>query len=149
MIGLIPEAACERESEWMRQLVGFDEETKILERRLTAPAGVAGDLTRTGIVTEVLWNEITTSARNSRAGTIRIAERTFCALMRVKAPRATAFRALDKRKHLVGGGMKLFKYCIQCSSGIGAGGGGNAWRRRHSCRPMRAGRFRTKCSSWW
>jgi len=27
-IGLIPEAACERESEWMRQLVGFDEETK-------------------------------------------------------------------------------------------------------------------------
>ena len=34
VIGLIPEAACERESEWMRQLGGFDEETKILERRL-------------------------------------------------------------------------------------------------------------------
>ena len=37
VIGLIPEAACERESEWMRQLVGFDEETKILERRLAHP----------------------------------------------------------------------------------------------------------------
>ena len=34
VIGLIPEAACERESEWMRQLSGFDDETKILERRL-------------------------------------------------------------------------------------------------------------------
>ncbi len=31
---LVPEAACERESEWMRQLNGFDELTKILERRL-------------------------------------------------------------------------------------------------------------------
>jgi glutamate formiminotransferase len=37
VIGLIPEAACERESEWMRQLVGFDEPTKILERRLAHP----------------------------------------------------------------------------------------------------------------
>lgn len=37
VIGLIPEAACERESEWMRQLSGFDDETKILERRLAAP----------------------------------------------------------------------------------------------------------------
>ena len=37
VIGLIPEAACERESEWMRQLVEFDPETKILERRLTLP----------------------------------------------------------------------------------------------------------------
>lgn len=37
VIGLIPEEACERESEWMRQLVGFDDETKILERRLAAP----------------------------------------------------------------------------------------------------------------
>jgi len=37
VIGLIPEAACERESEWMRQLVGFDEDTKVLERRLTHP----------------------------------------------------------------------------------------------------------------
>jgi len=35
--GLIPEAACERESDWMRQLVGFDEESKILERRLAHP----------------------------------------------------------------------------------------------------------------
>jgi glutamate formiminotransferase len=37
IIGLIPEAACERESEWMRLLVGFDAQTKILERRLEAP----------------------------------------------------------------------------------------------------------------
>ena len=37
VIGLIPEAACERESEWMRQLVGFDEQTKVLERRLAHP----------------------------------------------------------------------------------------------------------------
>jgi len=35
--GLIPEAACERESEWMRQLVGFDPMAKILENRLAAP----------------------------------------------------------------------------------------------------------------
>ncbi len=37
IVGLIPEAACERESDWMRQLSGFDPETKILERRLGAP----------------------------------------------------------------------------------------------------------------
>lgn len=37
VIGLIPEAACERESPWMRQLIGFDEETKVLERRLKRP----------------------------------------------------------------------------------------------------------------
>ena len=37
VIGLLPEAACERDSEWMRQLIGFDEQTKILERRLAAP----------------------------------------------------------------------------------------------------------------
>jgi len=37
VVGLIPEAACERESEWMRQLVGFDPLTKILESRLAAP----------------------------------------------------------------------------------------------------------------
>jgi glutamate formiminotransferase len=37
VIGLVPEAACERESEWMRQLTGFDSETKVLERRLAAP----------------------------------------------------------------------------------------------------------------
>lgn len=35
--GLVPEAACERESEWMRHLTGFDPETKILERRLERP----------------------------------------------------------------------------------------------------------------
>jgi glutamate formiminotransferase len=37
VIGLIPEAACERESDWMRQLSGFDEQTKVLERRLEHP----------------------------------------------------------------------------------------------------------------
>jgi glutamate formiminotransferase len=42
VIGLIPEAACERESEWMRQLVGFDPQTKILEHRLAAPLAWPG-----------------------------------------------------------------------------------------------------------
>lgn len=37
IIGLIPEAACERQSEWMRQLVSFDPQTKILENRLAQP----------------------------------------------------------------------------------------------------------------
>jgi glutamate formiminotransferase len=43
VIGLIPEAACERESEWMRQLSEFDDETKILERRLDAPLSWPGE----------------------------------------------------------------------------------------------------------
>jgi glutamate formiminotransferase len=43
VIGLIPEAACERESEWMRQLVGFDAETRILEHRLGAPLAWPGN----------------------------------------------------------------------------------------------------------
>ena len=42
VIGLIPEAACERESEWMRQLAGFDPQAKILERRLTSPLAWPG-----------------------------------------------------------------------------------------------------------
>jgi glutamate formiminotransferase / 5-formyltetrahydrofolate cyclo-ligase len=37
IIGLIPEGACERDSEWMRQLSGFDPQLKILEHRLGAP----------------------------------------------------------------------------------------------------------------
>jgi glutamate formiminotransferase len=37
VIGLLPETAYERDSEWMRQLTGFDPQTKILERRLAAP----------------------------------------------------------------------------------------------------------------
>ena len=37
LIGLVPEAACERESDWMRQLGEFDEQTKVLERRLEHP----------------------------------------------------------------------------------------------------------------
>jgi glutamate formiminotransferase len=43
VIGLIPQAACERGSEWMRQLIGFDEQTKILERRLETPLAWPGD----------------------------------------------------------------------------------------------------------
>jgi len=43
VIGLVPEAACERESEWMRQLVGFDPATKILESRLDAPLDWPGE----------------------------------------------------------------------------------------------------------
>ena len=43
VIGLIPKAACERESDWMRQLVGFDAQTKILEQRLEAPLAWPGD----------------------------------------------------------------------------------------------------------
>jgi len=43
VIGLLPEAACERESDWMRQLAGFDPLTKILERRLAAPLVWPGD----------------------------------------------------------------------------------------------------------
>lgn len=37
LIGLIPEAAYERDSEWVRQLHGFDPADKILERRLQNP----------------------------------------------------------------------------------------------------------------
>jgi glutamate formiminotransferase / 5-formyltetrahydrofolate cyclo-ligase len=37
VMGLIPEAACERDSEWMRQLIQFDPAAKILERRLENP----------------------------------------------------------------------------------------------------------------
>ena len=43
VVGLIPEAACERESEWMRQLSGFDPQTKILERRLETPLPWPGE----------------------------------------------------------------------------------------------------------
>ncbi len=37
LIGLIPEAALERNSEWLRLLVEFDPEEKVLERRLDRP----------------------------------------------------------------------------------------------------------------
>jgi glutamate formiminotransferase / 5-formyltetrahydrofolate cyclo-ligase len=43
VIGLIPRAACERDSEWMRQLVEFDEQTKILEHRLGDPLAWPGN----------------------------------------------------------------------------------------------------------
>ena len=41
--GLIPESACERESEWMRQLGEFDDQTKVLERRLASPLAWPGE----------------------------------------------------------------------------------------------------------
>jgi glutamate formiminotransferase len=37
IIGLIPEAVFEQNSEWVRQLVGFNPEEKILERRINSP----------------------------------------------------------------------------------------------------------------
>ena len=43
VVGLIPRAACERDSEWMRQLVGFDAQTKILEHRLESPLAWPGN----------------------------------------------------------------------------------------------------------
>lgn len=43
VIGLVPEAACERDSEWMRQLTGFDPVTKILESRLETPLDWPGE----------------------------------------------------------------------------------------------------------
>jgi glutamate formiminotransferase len=43
VIGLLPEAACERKSEWMRQLSEFDADTKILEHRLDSPLDWPGE----------------------------------------------------------------------------------------------------------
>jgi glutamate formiminotransferase len=43
VIGLIPEAACERDSEWMRQLTQFDPAAKILESRLANPLAWPGN----------------------------------------------------------------------------------------------------------
>jgi glutamate formiminotransferase len=37
LIGLIPEAAFEPDSDWVRQTSGFDAEQKVLERKLTRP----------------------------------------------------------------------------------------------------------------
>jgi glutamate formiminotransferase / 5-formyltetrahydrofolate cyclo-ligase len=37
LIGLIPEAAYEPDSEWVRQITGFDPAAKVLERKLHAP----------------------------------------------------------------------------------------------------------------
>jgi len=42
VIGLIPEAACEQNSDWMRQLSGFDPAAKILEHRLGTPQAWPG-----------------------------------------------------------------------------------------------------------
>jgi glutamate formiminotransferase len=44
VIGLLPEAACERNSEWMRLLSGFDPLTKILEERLGLPLAWPGEV---------------------------------------------------------------------------------------------------------
>jgi glutamate formiminotransferase / 5-formyltetrahydrofolate cyclo-ligase len=43
IVGLVPEKACERESEWMRQLFGFDEQAKVLESRLDTPLAWPGE----------------------------------------------------------------------------------------------------------
>ncbi|MGA2216530.1 MAG: glutamate formimidoyltransferase [Terracidiphilus sp.] len=43
VIGLVPEAACERNTDWMRLLSGFDPATKILERRLESPLAWPGE----------------------------------------------------------------------------------------------------------
>ena len=37
LIGLIPEGAYEPDSDWLRQIPGFDPADKVLERRLNAP----------------------------------------------------------------------------------------------------------------
>jgi glutamate formiminotransferase len=37
LIGLIPEAAYEPDSDWVRQITGFDPDGKVLERRLHSP----------------------------------------------------------------------------------------------------------------
>lgn len=37
VVGLIPEAACEQNAEWMRLLSAFDPQAKVLERRLESP----------------------------------------------------------------------------------------------------------------
>ncbi|MGA9670506.1 MAG: glutamate formimidoyltransferase [Terracidiphilus sp.] len=44
VIGLVPEAACERNSDWMRLLGGFDPLTKILEQRLGSPLVWPGEV---------------------------------------------------------------------------------------------------------
>jgi glutamate formiminotransferase len=43
VIGLVPEAACERNSDWMRLLNEFDTATKILEQRLQSPLAWPGE----------------------------------------------------------------------------------------------------------
>lgn len=42
VVGLIPEAACERDAEWMRQLTEFDPAARILEQRLANPLAWPG-----------------------------------------------------------------------------------------------------------
>lgn len=49
LIGLIPEAALERKSEWMRLLDGFQEDEKVLERRLERPLAWPGGLAATRV----------------------------------------------------------------------------------------------------
>jgi glutamate formiminotransferase / 5-formyltetrahydrofolate cyclo-ligase len=43
LVGLVPEEACEREAEWMRHLIEFDDDTTILARRLAAPLSWPGE----------------------------------------------------------------------------------------------------------
>jgi glutamate formiminotransferase len=42
LIGLIPEAAYEPDSDWIRQITGFDPEDKVLEKKLNAPIAWPG-----------------------------------------------------------------------------------------------------------
>jgi len=49
LIGLIPEAALERNSEWMRLLDGFQEQEKVLERRLERPLAWPGGSSATAV----------------------------------------------------------------------------------------------------
>jgi glutamate formiminotransferase len=37
LIGLIPQAAYEPDSEWVRQITGFDADNKVLEQKLHSP----------------------------------------------------------------------------------------------------------------
>jgi glutamate formiminotransferase len=43
IVGLLPDAACERDSDWMRHLVRFDSRSKVLEHRLASPMPWPGE----------------------------------------------------------------------------------------------------------
>ncbi len=50
LIGLLPEHAYERDSEWMRLSIEFDPEIKVIERRLKSPMEWPEEMTVSGIV---------------------------------------------------------------------------------------------------
>ena len=45
LIGLVPESECERDSDWLRLIDGFDPATKVIERRLEIPEEWPEDVT--------------------------------------------------------------------------------------------------------